>query len=273
MVGILAIGIVGSVGYAIWQLLAAMFSSPRGLKLKRAGMGLGVAIALFITFGFVASRSAYGPTNSADETTGPRHETQAAATSGSFQEAQATEAASSEHSELMADIEASNALVTNLKADDCTGEAKAILLCAELLNGFASLYADAKLEDLTPEDRRAADAFKVSIQKKQREMLPVLRDAYGPAMRKVLWEADGKARTFGPGYRTIEFTNYLFAANRNIKQIHEEMRATLLLLRFTRVQYKWLDADVEYTYFTLEPPKDGALVTWGQDGRFTEIAN
>jgi hypothetical protein len=38
--------------------------------------------------------------------------------------------------------------------------------------------------------------------------------------------------------------------------------------RFTRAQYKWVDADVEYTYFTLEPPKDGDIVIWSDNGTF-----
>ncbi len=87
-------------------------------------------------------------------------------------------------------------------------------------------------------------------------------------MRKQLWEADGKASTFGPGFRTIEFISAAFAANRNIKEIHEKMHLALMMFRFTRAQYKWIDANVEYSYYTLEPPKDGDVVIWSKDGSF-----
>jgi hypothetical protein len=52
---------------------------------------------------------------------------------------------------------------------------------------------------------------------------------------------------------------YHFAANRNIKDVHNEIRDMLIQLRFVRANYKWTDYS-EYTYFTLESPNDGELV-------------
>lgn len=99
-------------------------------------------------------------------------------------------------------------------------------------------------------------------------MFPVFRDAYGPIMRKALWEADGKAKMFGNGFRIVEFVNGLFAANRNIKQAHESVSPMLIMLRFTRAEYKWFQQAREYSYFTLEPPSDGQLVDWNTNGSF-----
>jgi hypothetical protein len=90
-------------------------------------------------------------------------------------------------------------------------------------------------------------------------------------MRNALWEADGSSRTIGAGYRTVEFVSGAFAANANIKKIHLDFRETLLKLRFTRVQYKWYKQASEYTYFTLEPPKDTDIVKWESNGRFTTL--
>lgn len=87
-------------------------------------------------------------------------------------------------------------------------------------------------------------------------------------MRQQLWEADGSARTIGAGYRTVEFVSVAFARNANIKQIHTEIYENLLLLRFTRAQYKWFEQASEYSYYTLEPPKDTDLVKWESRGRF-----
>ena len=82
-------------------------------------------------------------------------------------------------------------------------------------------------------------------------------------MRTQLWEADGSARTFGTGYRTVEFVNVAFARNANIKQIHQQMVENLMLLRFNRAQYKWFKEASEYSFYTLESPKDTDLVKWG----------
>ena len=106
---------------------------------------------------------------------------------------------------------------------------------------------------------------------KQRQLLPIVRDQYGPIMRQELWEADGKARTVGAGYRTVKFIAGEFAANRNIKSTHEAAYETLMRLRLTRAEYHWLDSDyAEYQYYTLKPPSDGDVVIW-TGSRFREV--
>ena len=137
-----------------------------------------------------------------------------------------------------------------------------------LIGTWTLLYeqgADLPLDAAAQEKRQR---FRSLLVRKQAEMLPALRDAYGPAMRQQLWEADGSAKTFGSGYRTVEFVNVAFARNANIRDIHNEIRENLLMLRFTRAQYKWFKEASEYSYFTLEPPQDTDLAMWESGGRF-----
>jgi len=110
--------------------------------------------------------------------------------------------------------------------------------------------------------------FRQLLVRKQAQLLPALRDAYGPAMRRQLWEADGSARTIGAGYRTVEFVSATFARNANIKQIHTEIRENLMMLRFTRAQYKWFRQASEFSYYALEVPKDSDIVKWESGGRY-----
>lgn len=87
-------------------------------------------------------------------------------------------------------------------------------------------------------------------------------------MRQQLWEADGSARTIGAGYKTVEFVSVAFARNANIKQIHTEIRENLMMLRFTRAQYKWIKEASEFSYYDMEVPKDSDIVKWESGGRF-----
>jgi len=140
-----------------------------------------------------------------------------------------------------------------------------------LPQAWAKIYEEGQTYELSVDQEAVRRQFRKAISKRQTEILPVLRDLYGPAMRKQLWEADGKAKTFSTGFRTIEFIAGAFAANRNIKKAHEEIYSTLMLFRFTRAQYKWVDANVEYSYYTLDSPKDGDVGIWtGRQFRLVE---
>lgn len=127
-----------------------------------------------------------------------------------------------------------------------------------MIDVFSTMAAEGAPPELAGERKK----FIAALSAKQKAALPVLRDKYGPAMRDELWESDGKARTIGGGYRTVEFISAMFAANRNIKASHEAVYPDLMKLRFTRAQYKWLDADVEYSFYKLTPPGDGEVGTW-----------
>lgn len=128
-----------------------------------------------------------------------------------------------------------------------------------MINEFAK---EAAIPPSTDEDVSTRKKFIAKLSAVQKKVLPVLRDKYGPAMRTALWEADGKARTIGADFRTVEFISASFAANRNIKSTHGTMYQVLVQMRFTRAQYRWFDGAPEYTYYELSPPADGAVGVW-----------
>jgi len=156
----------------------------------------------------------------------------------------------------------------SITALDYIASVRDINLALVLIGTWNLLYEEGAKFDLGPDDQSKRQRFKELLIRKQAEIFPALRDAYGPAMRRQLWEADGRARTIGAGYRTVEFVSGEFARNANIAQIHSEMRENLLLLRFTRAQYKWFERASDYSFYTLEPPKDTDLVIWESGGRF-----
>ncbi|MHC0054931.1 hypothetical protein [Actibacterium sp. D379-3] len=160
------------------------------------------------------------------------------------------------------------ASIPGIQASKYTEDVSSINIGLLLIGTWALLYEEGDKLDLNEEARQKRQQFRRLLVSKQSQMLPAMRDAYGPAMRQQLWEADGSARTIGAGYRTVEFVSAAFARNANIKQIHTEIRENLMMLRFTRAQYKWIKQASEFSYYTLEVPKDSDIVKWESGGRF-----
>lgn len=158
-----------------------------------------------------------------------------------------------------------------VNAANYTASVDGINMAIILMGAWTRVYekgADLPLDAAAQQKRQR---FRELLVRKQAEMLPVLRDAYGPAMRRHLWDADGSARTFGAGYRTVELVHVGFARNANIRDIHNKIREHLLMLRFTRAHYKWFRGASEYSYVTLDPPSDTDLVIWESGGRYRII--
>jgi hypothetical protein len=163
------------------------------------------------------------------------------------------------------------ASIPSIQASKYTGDVTTINAGLLLIGVWSLLYEEGGNLDLNEEAQQKRQQFRQLLVRKQTEMLPIMRDAYGPAMRQQLWEADGSARTIGAGYRTVEFVSAAFARNANIQQIHLEIRENLMMLRFTRAQYKWFDRASDFSYYTLEVPRDSDIVKWGSNGRYTVL--
>lgn len=160
------------------------------------------------------------------------------------------------------------ASIADVQASSYTSDVASINTGLLLIGAWSLMYEEGENLELDSDAQQKRQKFRQLLVRKQAELLPKMRDAYGPAMRQQLWEADGSARTIGAGYRTVEFVSATFARNANIKQIHTEIRENLMMLRFSRAQYKWFKQASEYTYYTLEAPKDTDIVKWESGGRF-----
>lgn len=160
------------------------------------------------------------------------------------------------------------ASISDVKVSTYTSGIVPINAGLALIGAWAVFYEKGGRLDLNADAEAKRQTFRSLIVKKQSQMLPAMRDAYGPAMRQELWEADGSAKTFGNGFKTVEFVSAAFARNANIKKINDQMYEMLMALRFTRAQYKWFSGATEYSYYTLYPPKDTNLVRWNSNGSF-----
>lgn len=127
---------------------------------------------------------------------------------------------------------------------------------------YAINIEEAQKYDLVPEDKAVLERFKKKVASEQKRVFPIIRDAYGPLAREKGWVHDMSVRTFGPGYRTIEFVAGMFAANRNIQGFAEGMTETMALYRFKRIRFKWYEDADKYTYYDLDTPKDTDFVIW-----------
>jgi hypothetical protein len=161
--------------------------------------------------------------------------------------------------------------LTSFNAADFAGSVSTIGLALALFDTLAKLLDEGHGMTMSEETAKKRAEFVKLLKQKQKNSLPVLRDKCGPAMREFLWEHDVKARTIGAGYRTAELTGGLFAANRNIKDTQSTLYPTLMKLRFTRSQYRWFEGADEFTYYTLSPPSDDAVVIFFDNGSFREI--
>ncbi len=168
----------------------------------------------------------------------------------------------------IAQLDREIASIPSINVRDYTAEMEDITAGLLLLGAWALIYEDGNKFSLSDEAKAKRNTFKNLAVAKQKQLLPVMRDAYGPVMRQRLWEADSSARTVGSGYRTVQFTSATFARNANIKKVHLEWRNSLMMLRFTRAEYKWIKFASEYSFYTMTPPDDSELIIWNGRGGF-----
>jgi len=161
--------------------------------------------------------------------------------------------------------------LSNFNVNKYTANKDTIIICLALFNVYAELAGDEKRYSLDSNEKVLLKKYKDSVRSIQKKAFPILRDKYGPALRKELWEHNVTVKTIGNGYRTIRFTGWIFAANRNIKKTQESASAMFHQLRFTRCEYMWSKAAGEYTYYTLDSHRDSDLVVWLEGKKYRDV--
>ncbi len=136
---------------------------------------------------------------------------------------------------------------------------------------WADIIEKAKEEANSPEQRDLISKFHTKVSQTQKDELPKIRDAYGPAIRKKLWEFDGTAKTVGKNYTTIKIQSPDFISNRNIKATHESMSEIFHKLRFKRVEYRWSKYQDEYTFINVNSSEDIAIINWIDSSTYRKI--
>ncbi|PTW84006.1 hypothetical protein DBL07_25890 [Achromobacter mucicolens] len=239
---------------------------------KHKKIGLLIVAAVIVVFAATSkdqprTETANAPTSAPALTAGAEPARQDAARSQG-QPAVDENAVPNENSKYLSQLDREIASIPGIKTAKYADSLESIKAAVLIIGAWGLMYEQGESMRLDTAAQRKRQQFRSMVSKKQSEMLPAIRNAYGPLMRKQLWEANGSARTIGPGYRTVEFVSAAFANNANIKKINEQMHDMLVMLRFTRAQYKWFAQAEDYTYYTLDVPKDSDVVKWENNGRF-----
>lgn len=140
-----------------------------------------------------------------------------------------------------------------------------------LFSAWADMLKKADTYTLDEKDKATMAEFRKVLSRKQKEIFPKMRDAYGPIIRETLWEHDITAKTVGAGFNKVEFTGGAFAANRNIKDFQKNIRMPMEMLRFKETRYRWYEDADKYTYYTLETLNDADIAVWNDVGFYEKV--
>ncbi|THD66824.1 hypothetical protein E7Z59_13680 [Robertkochia marina] len=111
-----------------------------------------------------------------------------------------------------------------------------------------------------PEIQELAKTLKSKVVKIQSREFPRLRKEYTEIASNKMWENDIEVFSNGSKSKYINFTGGVFAANRNKKEIQEQIHEALKMFRFNQSRYRWYEGEDEYTYYTIYEGKDTDLV-------------
>ena len=109
------------------------------------------------------------------------------------------------------------------------------------------------------EIRQLSNQLEMSISTLQSKVYPIMRKRYSEYMDEALWEDNMEVSVKWTYSDTIVVVGWAFANNKNIKTMYENMRDTLIKLRFTNAQYRRIQ-NWEWTEYTLETPEDKKIL-------------
>ena len=130
------------------------------------------------------------------------------------------------------------------------------------VDSYSSIFPQAERLPLDEQLVNRLDAFRDRLIAFQRREFPRVRDAAGPIYRRELWIDNGSARTIGPGFRTIEFTNPSYILNRNRHAHYLALRETLSRLRFNEALFWEYEGGPGSRYSLPTAPDDAEIVVW-----------
>jgi hypothetical protein len=256
---LLALASLVALVWAFLSLVAAVLPSKRAARLRQSA----IAGALFLVATIGAVLTAPSPEELAEQQAASAAKQLAAEVQKKEDERERAEQKVRDYeSALAGQIEA----VREFKAKEFTQDTASIYKAVSVLDGFAKFCHEGAALDLSEDAKKLRAELIKTLSKQQTIAFPILRDAYGPAMRRTLWESDGSAKTYSAGFRTVEFIAGEFAANRNIAKFQATVELSLKMLRFQQSRYRWFEKDSEYTYYSIVAPSDNEVVYWSDIG-------
>lgn len=130
----------------------------------------------------------------------------------------------------------------------------------EIFKAYAILIEKGK-ESANEENKKLAAELEKKLSALQKKSLPQLRKAFANFAKETLWEENIDVAISGSGNTILTFTAAVFANNKAIKACQENINEPLNAFRFKQSRYRWFKYDDEYTYYNIEPPADGEVVS------------
>ena len=127
----------------------------------------------------------------------------------------------------------------------------------ETISNAALAYNNHKYSDnkrVKEQSKRLLNKLKAT----QIAVFPKLRKLFAQESKNRLWEQNITVTHTG---RTISFTGYVYANNKNIKESYEAIAELLSKLRFSKANFRWSEYD-GYTYYTIPSPADAAVIEY-----------
>lgn len=160
--------------------------------------------------------------------------------------------------------------VDNYKFELFKEDRVSIISTVHIFSGLAKATVIPENVNATEDTLKKIKSIRAKISRIQKKVFPILRDKYGPAMRKDLWEDDLTAKTHGKGFGIVDFSGHHFVTNRGKKQFMEVIDDELEMLRFSQARFRWYKEQDEYTYYELNPLKDGDIAIW-KDSYYSRV--
>jgi hypothetical protein len=139
------------------------------------------------------------------------------------------------------------------------GTVDALQMELVLFGTWANIITDGLKSD-DAKIKKLATQLKTKVIRMQTKEFPILRKEYGKIVANKMWENDIEVTTNGTGRRYINFSGGVFAANKNKKEFQTQVQEVLRMFRFTQSRYRWYKGQDEYTYYSMKPDKDSALM-------------
>jgi hypothetical protein len=115
------------------------------------------------------------------------------------------------------------------------------------------------LSSSNPNDVKLSNELKKLVTKVQEKELPLIRKDYVDIISQKLWEENIKVSGSGRGTTTINLSGGTFFNNKNKSEVQKTISDILTNFRFKQSTYRAYESQDEYTYYTMETPKDSEL--------------
>jgi len=126
----------------------------------------------------------------------------------------------------------------------------------DILENATNTYKSYK-NSTNPKVKLQVNKLGNKLKSTQITIYPKLRKLFAEESRRRLWEENIEVTHSG---RSITFTGYIYANNKNIKDSYEAIANVLSELRFSRINFKWNQYADDYTYYNINSPADGKII-------------